>query len=177
MPVDGEGLPRKALEKRWCLSLFLKAGRVGMDERWHGSLFQKVEATDENDLDFAMSTRLHYMNYSRAHVCIIWIIHEHICIIWIIHEHTFALYELFTSTRLHYMNYSWAHDCIIWIFYICLHSTVANLGAFRKLQFNKYSTEKIIAIISFICIYNRLLILKLCILNHNADQIYIWLYL
>ena len=33
MPVDGEGLPGKALEKRWCLSLFLKAGRVGMDER------------------------------------------------------------------------------------------------------------------------------------------------
>ena len=26
-----------------------------MDERWHGSLFQKVEATDENDLDFAIA--------------------------------------------------------------------------------------------------------------------------
>ena len=33
MPVDGEGLPGKALEKRWCLSLFLEAGRVEMDER------------------------------------------------------------------------------------------------------------------------------------------------
>ena len=25
-----------------------------MDERWHGNLFQKYEATDENDLDFAI---------------------------------------------------------------------------------------------------------------------------
>ena len=33
MPVDGEGLPRKALEKRWCSSLFLEAGRREMDER------------------------------------------------------------------------------------------------------------------------------------------------
>ena len=33
MPVDGEGLPGKTLKKRWCLSLFLKAGRVEMDER------------------------------------------------------------------------------------------------------------------------------------------------
>ena len=33
MPVDGEELPGKALKKRWCLSLFPKAGRVGMDER------------------------------------------------------------------------------------------------------------------------------------------------
>ena len=34
MPVDGEGLgiPGKALKKRWCLGLFLKAGRVEMDE-------------------------------------------------------------------------------------------------------------------------------------------------
>ena len=40
MPVDGEGLPGKALVKRWCLSLFLKAVRMGMDERWHGSLLQ-----------------------------------------------------------------------------------------------------------------------------------------
>ena len=48
MPVDGEGLPGKALRKRWCLSFFLKAGRVEMDERWPGSLFQTLEATDEN---------------------------------------------------------------------------------------------------------------------------------
>ena len=54
MAVDGEGLPGKALEKRWGLSLFLKAGRVEMDERWPGSLFQSLEATDENDLDFAI---------------------------------------------------------------------------------------------------------------------------
>ena len=36
MPVDGdigEGLPGKALQKRWCLSFFLKAGREEMDER------------------------------------------------------------------------------------------------------------------------------------------------
>ena len=33
MSVDGEGLPRKALKKSWCLSLFLKAGRVEMDDR------------------------------------------------------------------------------------------------------------------------------------------------
>ena len=26
-----------------------------MDERWHGSLFQIFEATDENDLDFAIA--------------------------------------------------------------------------------------------------------------------------
>ena len=52
MPVDGEGLPGKALKKRWCLSLLMKAGRVEMDERWPGSLFQILEATDENDLDF-----------------------------------------------------------------------------------------------------------------------------
>ena len=54
MPVDGEGLPGKALKKRWCLSLFLKAGRVEMDERRPGSLFQTLEATDGNDLDFAI---------------------------------------------------------------------------------------------------------------------------
>ena len=33
MSVDGEEFPGKALEKRWCLSLFLKAKRVEMDER------------------------------------------------------------------------------------------------------------------------------------------------
>ena len=41
-------------QKRWYKSLFLKAGRVEMNERWHGSLFQIYEATDENDLDFAI---------------------------------------------------------------------------------------------------------------------------
>ena len=55
MPVDGEGLPGKALRKRWCLSFFLKAGREEMDERWPGSLFQTLEATDEKDLDLAIS--------------------------------------------------------------------------------------------------------------------------
>ena len=57
MSVDGEKLPGKALEKRWCSSHFLKAGRVEMDERWHGSLFQIYvsEATDENDLDFVIA--------------------------------------------------------------------------------------------------------------------------
>ena len=54
MPVDGEGLPGKALKERWCLSLFLKAGRVEMDERWPESLFQTLEATDENDLDLVI---------------------------------------------------------------------------------------------------------------------------
>ena len=34
MSVDGEEIPGKAIEKRWCLSLFLKAGRAEMDERW-----------------------------------------------------------------------------------------------------------------------------------------------
>ena len=33
MPVDGEGLPGKALKNRWCFSLFLKVERVEMDER------------------------------------------------------------------------------------------------------------------------------------------------
>ena len=32
MSVDSEELPGKALEKRWCLSLFLNAGKVEMDE-------------------------------------------------------------------------------------------------------------------------------------------------
>ena len=31
-----------------------KTGRVGMDERWHGSEFQIFDATDENDLEVAM---------------------------------------------------------------------------------------------------------------------------
>ena len=29
-----------------------------MEERWPGSLFQTLEATDENDLDFAISVYL-----------------------------------------------------------------------------------------------------------------------
>ena len=55
MSVDGEEIPAKALEKRWCLSLVLKAGRAEMDERWHGNLFQVSEATDEKDLDLAIA--------------------------------------------------------------------------------------------------------------------------
>ena len=53
MPVDGEGLPGKALKKRWCLSLFLKAGRVEMEERW-----PKDDKTysDHNILIFYIST-------------------------------------------------------------------------------------------------------------------------
>ena len=55
MSVDGEEMPGKELEKRWCLSLFLEAGRAEMDERWDGSPFQLSEATDENDLDLAIA--------------------------------------------------------------------------------------------------------------------------
>ena len=55
MSVDGEELPGKALEKKWCLSLFLKAGRAEMDKGWHGNLFQVSEATDEKDLDLAIA--------------------------------------------------------------------------------------------------------------------------
>ena len=54
MPVDGEGFTGKGTQKRWCLILFLKAGRVEMDKNWPVSLFQTLEATDENDLDFAI---------------------------------------------------------------------------------------------------------------------------
>ena len=36
------------------LSLFLKAGKAGMDERLTGNLFQKSEAADEKDFDFAI---------------------------------------------------------------------------------------------------------------------------
>ena len=32
----------------------MKAGRVGMDERWPGNAFQTFEATDEKDLEAAM---------------------------------------------------------------------------------------------------------------------------
>jgi len=32
----------------------LKAGSVGMDERWLGNEFQIFEATDENDFEVAM---------------------------------------------------------------------------------------------------------------------------
>ena len=54
--VDGEKI-HKALKKRWCLSWFSSwnSGRVKMDERWHGSLFQISDATDDNDIDFAIT--------------------------------------------------------------------------------------------------------------------------
>ena len=32
----------------------LKAGRVGMEDRWFGNAFQIFEATDENNLEAAM---------------------------------------------------------------------------------------------------------------------------
>ena len=32
----------------------LKAGRVGMDERWFGNAFHMFDATDENDFEVAM---------------------------------------------------------------------------------------------------------------------------
>ena len=35
MSVDGEEIPGKALEKRWCLSLFLKVGRAEMNDRFN----------------------------------------------------------------------------------------------------------------------------------------------
>ena len=39
---------------RLCLRALLKAGRVGMEDRWCGIAFQIFEATDENDLEAAM---------------------------------------------------------------------------------------------------------------------------
>ena len=51
----GEELPGKALKNRWCLSLSLTAGRVEMDERWYGSLFQLYEVIDENVQEFAIA--------------------------------------------------------------------------------------------------------------------------
>ena len=33
-------LSEKAHKKKWCLRPLLKAGRVGVDERWFGSEFQ-----------------------------------------------------------------------------------------------------------------------------------------
>ena len=42
------------LENWWWMSLFLKAGRAEMAERWHSSLFKISEAMEEKDLDFAM---------------------------------------------------------------------------------------------------------------------------
>ena len=42
---------RKSTQEKWCLRPLLKAGRVGVDERWFGSEFQFFGATDENDLD------------------------------------------------------------------------------------------------------------------------------
>ena len=41
-----------ASRNRWCLRALLKAGRVGMDDRWFGNEFQIFEATD--DLEVAM---------------------------------------------------------------------------------------------------------------------------
>ena len=56
MSMDGEEIPRKALVKggAW-VSSREQLGGVGIDERWHDSLFQISEATDENDLDFAIA--------------------------------------------------------------------------------------------------------------------------
>ena len=65
MSVDGEEIPGKALEKKWGLSLFLKAGRAEMDERWHGNLFQVSEATDEKDLDLAFVVFRERMNIDK----------------------------------------------------------------------------------------------------------------
>ena len=47
-------LSGNAHKKIWCLRPLLKAGRVGVDERWFGSEFQIFDATDENDLEVAM---------------------------------------------------------------------------------------------------------------------------
>ena len=65
MSVDGEEIPEKALEKKWCSSLFLEAGRAEMDERWHGNLFQVSEATDENDSDLAFAVFLEEMHIDK----------------------------------------------------------------------------------------------------------------
>ena len=43
------------LSKKVYLTLFLKAGRADMNERWQDSLFQISEATDENDLGIAIA--------------------------------------------------------------------------------------------------------------------------
>ena len=47
-------LSGKARKKKWCLRPLLKAGSVGVDERWFGSEFQIFDATDENDLEGAI---------------------------------------------------------------------------------------------------------------------------
>ena len=54
MMPPGVLLSGKARKKKWCLRPLLKAGRVGVDERWFGSEFQIFGATDENDLDIGM---------------------------------------------------------------------------------------------------------------------------
>ena len=55
VPLRDDGaILGNASRNRWCLSLFLKAGRAGMDERWTGNLFQKSEAADEKDFDSAI---------------------------------------------------------------------------------------------------------------------------
>ena len=51
-------MERKYMESTWkkmMLESLLEAGRAEMDERWHGNLFQVSEATDKNDLDFAIA--------------------------------------------------------------------------------------------------------------------------
>ena len=47
-------LSAKTRKKKWCLRPLIKAGRVGVDERWFGSEFQILGATDENDSEVAM---------------------------------------------------------------------------------------------------------------------------
>ena len=51
---DFAPLSEYASRNRWCLRALLKAGRVGMDDRWFGIEFQIFEATDENNLEVAM---------------------------------------------------------------------------------------------------------------------------
>ena len=43
--------PLQAWRKRWYLRSFLKAGRVGTDDRWPGNLFQMLDATEEHDFE------------------------------------------------------------------------------------------------------------------------------
>ena len=54
MPPGVRPTVRRSTQEKWCLISLLKAGRVGVDERWFGSEFQIFGATDENDLDVAM---------------------------------------------------------------------------------------------------------------------------
>ena len=54
MMPPGVLLSGKTHKKKWCLRPLLKAGRVGVDERWIGIEFEIFGATDENDLEVAM---------------------------------------------------------------------------------------------------------------------------